>query len=101
MAWKNGYYYRNRRVGKRVISEYVGAGYPAMLCAQLDEHERAKASTERAAWQAEMAEQDAIDQEIDAIGNQLQALVKATLLVAGYHTHKREWRKQRGNRPRV
>jgi len=95
VAWKNGYYYRNRREGKRVISEYIGAGPVAGLVAQLDAHERARIAAERDAWQALKDEQTAIDAPLDAIGAQLEQFVMATLLVSGHHLHRGQWRKMR------
>lgn len=100
MGWetrgKQRVYYRKRRIGDSVRSEYVGAGYSAELMAQLDAHERQQAEVCRRAFEEIQRREDAIDRQIDSIGEQLQQLVDATLLVSGYHQHRRQWRKQRG-----
>lgn len=90
------YYYQKRRVGKHVISVYGGNDIIAQLAAERDTLLRAKAAVDRERFRAVMAEQDAIDAQLDDIGEQLQQLVTAALLVAGYHQHKRVWRKIRG-----
>jgi hypothetical protein len=96
VAWKNGFYYRSRRQGNKVVSEYVGGGYVGLLMEQLDQDERYKAEIKRNAWQTAQAEQAAIDAQIDAVGAAVAALVDAQLLSNGYHKHKREWRRKRG-----
>lgn len=98
MAWKNGYYYRNRRDGDQVVSEYVGSGYAAELLAQLDEQERIKAKAKRELFRRQVAEQKAIDAAVDTAGDALAALVDAALLVNGYWQHKRQWRLKRDER---
>ena len=51
MAWedRNGrlYYYRKRREGKRVVSEYVGNGFAGMMAEELDGEDRQKAEQKR------------------------------------------------------
>jgi len=100
MAWltsKTGrrYYYRRRKVGGRVTSEYVGAGPVAELIAQHDEIERHRAEAQRQAWLRVKAERDALDREIDALGELVRQYVTALMLVSGYHQYKRQWRKKR------
>ena len=89
------YYYRKVWRGGTCRSEYVGGGYTGALCAQLDEHDRWKLKAERHKLRQAIAEQDEIDGQIDAMGARLEELVTAALLVAGYHRHKRQWRKAR------
>ena len=92
---KKSYYYRKRRVGQRVISEYVGTGLMGKYAQILDEHERHQSEIERQALRALELREAAIDRQIDDIGAQLAQWVTAELLVAGYHQHKRVWRKRR------
>lgn len=95
MAWQNGYYYRKRRRGDTVISEYIGAGVIAELIAQYDELERQKRQEEREAFTRLMTEQNALDSEIDDLGAVVRDLVAWALIVAGYRTHRRQWRKDK------
>lgn len=88
MAWKNGYYYRNKRIGARVVSEYVGGGYRGELMHQADEHKRQ-------AWQAIKDSEAELDAQIAEVTALVNAVAGAALLVSGYHQHKRQWRKRR------
>jgi hypothetical protein len=99
MAWENRgnrqYYYQKRRVGGRVVSEYVGFGYMGDLAAQLDASERRKQRVQRERLRREQVAQDDLDEQLDEVGRQIIDLVTAVLLVSGYHTHKRQWRRRR------
>jgi hypothetical protein len=90
------YYYKKRRVGGAVVSEYIGAGLLGELTKRADKQARQKAEVQRQAWQEVNRREEAIDRQIDEVGAQVQALVDAALLVSGYHQHRRQWRKQRG-----
>ena len=100
MAWeKRGnreYYYRKRRVGRRVVSEYVGAGELAEAIATLEAFSRQEQEMERAAWREEQEAERAFDQEIDAVGDLVRTMTGAVLLATGHHTHKGQWRRRRG-----
>jgi hypothetical protein len=103
MAWKQRgsrfYYYRNKKINGRVITEYLGVGMLAELAAQLDGIERITRETKAKALRKVKAEQDAIDQQIDELGEQVRACIEAELLSRGYRQHKRgEWRKKRDGR---
>jgi hypothetical protein len=95
MAWKNGYYYRNRRINGRVVSEYHGTGYGAELVAQLDAHERQQDEVRRKAWQELRQRQAALDKLVDDVGDLVTPLLEAVLLTTGHHQHKRQWRRKR------
>lgn len=95
MAWKNGYYYRNKRVGSRVVTEYIGTGYAATLLHQLDEHARMKANHARNVWQAAVDADKALDAQLDEVTSLVNAYADMLMLASGYHQHKRLWRKQR------
>lgn len=96
MAWAKGkYYYRRKRQGDKVISEYVGHGADAQLIALLDEHEREQARAKREAFRRKVTADRGQQKEIDAVGQVASDIVAAVLLVAGYHRHKRQWRKDR------
>jgi hypothetical protein len=100
MAWKSRgirrYYYRNRRVGATVKTEYIGGGLAGPVAALVDVREREKREERREAWRRQFEEQVATDRQIDELGAQVQDLVTAFLLADGCHQHKRQWRRQRG-----
>ena len=95
MPWeKRGikrYYYRKRRQGDRVISEYIGAGELAESCAQIDALERQL----RQAQRRTRRELRALDAQLNDVCDLIRALTYATLLTTGHHTHKGQWRKKR------
>ncbi len=100
MAWEtrgNGrYYYQKRRMEQQVISQYVGRGEFAQIVAQLDELEREKRDFER--WereqmQKELEEDRELDQLLDEVVDMVRGMKTAVLLVHGFHTHKRQWRR--------
>jgi hypothetical protein len=99
MGWEQrgnqSYYYRKTRRGRRVISEYIGAGEGAQLIYLMDESEREEARINQNAWKKTKSENQAIDLEIDRLNRKIMTLVKATILVSGYHIHKGQWRKLR------
>lgn len=99
MPWdKRGYYYRKKRIGRRVVSEYVGKGPGAALLASCDENERAGRLQERKAFQAMKREHDTLEENAAAFDAITTALMKQELEAAGYHQHARgQWRKRRGN----
>jgi hypothetical protein len=102
MAWEQRgnrrYYYRKRREGKRVISEYQGTGDLAELTAKIDQIEQEQEQERRQAWAAKKAEVEAVDAVLADYNNLVQAMTDATLLLAGYRKHKRQWRKIRNVR---
>ena len=99
MGWEtrgNGsYYYRKVRDGSRVRSEYVGAGLVAEAMAEIDDIGRFSDAHERATWAATVqAERDA-ERAINESAEVAETLTAAVLIAAGYHTHRRQWRRQR------
>lgn len=102
MAWeeRNGklYYYRKRRIGQTVVSEYVGSGSLVELIAKVDTYERANARMKREE-EKQLVEADLeIARELDQIGDLVRALTFSVLLDLGYHTHKGQWRKKRDDK---
>jgi hypothetical protein len=94
---RNGkqYYYRKKRIGGHVVSQYLGTGYSAHLMQRLDEHERQEAQEKREAWQAIVDAESELDAQLDEVTEVVSAYTGAALLVSGYHQHKRQWRKQK------
>lgn len=96
MAYKRGrYYYRSKREGQHVRTEYLGTGVLALAIAELDAEERERQRQEQAIVRAEQEAQRAIDRKIDEEGDLVRTLTRAVLLVSGYHNHKGQWRRRR------
>ncbi len=95
MSWEQRgnrrYYYRKRRHGDRVISEYVGAGELVEITADLDALERELRHAERQKRAADRA----LDAHIDRVCSLIRALTYSVLLINDYHTHKGQWRQKR------
>ena len=99
MGWEtrgNGtYYYRKVRRGSRVMSEYIGAGVLAEVYAELDADARDEAAAARAAWAATVQAERRHDVALAEVDELVQGMTAAVLIAAGYHTHGRQWRRQR------
>jgi hypothetical protein len=97
------YYTRSRKVGGRVIREYVGGGVAGELAADRDAQERRQRAMlrERAehAFARERDRHRATDALLDALDAGCRELMRIELGRAGYHQHERgEWRRRRGER---
>lgn len=97
MAWiKKGnrkYYYRSRREGDRVISEYMGVGPLAELQAEQDQAERLERQGRMRQQKKRRLEFKEAEQAADRAGNLINMITQAAYLVTGHYTHKRQWRK--------
>jgi hypothetical protein len=95
MGWEQRgntrYYYRKRREGDCVVSEYVGTGEVAEAIAALDARDRDRRQLER----QKQAALQALDAEVDEVCDLIRILTRGFLLATGYHTHKGQWRKTR------
>ena len=100
MGWErrgnHEYYYRKERDGSRVKSMYLGRGEMAHMIAgfesnsaELERLLRANKSIED--QELGRIEAGAIDRAIELV----QLFTEATLLTAGFHTHRRQWRRKR------
>ena len=101
MSWetRNGrgrYYTRSRRVGGRIVREYIGCEPVAALVAQIDLQERRIRMAEADQKRARKAEEVALDDLVDEVARTADLLARGVLLAAGYHDHRGEWRKARG-----
>jgi len=92
------YYYKKRREGDRVVSEYVGGGEIAYLADHLAKREREQKQRERERLAAEQMSLAEIDAGLDRLDDVIDTLMAATLLCAGYHSHRGQWRKRRDGR---
>ncbi len=91
------YLYKKRRIGGRVVSEYVAGGEAAQLIATLEAYEREEREMQRYAQRVEADQIDAllaVQEEYRAL---TAGLTTATLLLSGFRTHRGQWRKQRGH----
>ena len=101
MAWesrKRGaiYYTRSRKVGGRVVREYVGGGLLGQFAAATDAEQRAKREAQAKAWRAEAARLEELDASVEMLDEVAEALARGALMLAGYHRHHRgEWRRKR------
>ncbi len=85
------YYVRKCWVTGRCVSEYIGAGEDAVLLAGLDAAARRGQRQGRAVRRRE----EEIDAALDEVTEIMSILTTATLLVAGCHTHRGQWRRRR------
>lgn len=92
------YYYRKRRVGKRVTSEYAGGGAIALLLAKLDAADLAQRVHEQEQQKIERAKISAVEDLAADFYELANLLLRAALLTRDCHTHKGQWRRKRANR---
>jgi len=102
MSWetrkgRGRYYTRSRRVGNRIVREYVGCGSAAPIVAELDRQEREKRKRESDRRAAERVLDAAIDAQLDQVSELADLLAHGLLLAAGFHNHRGEWRKRHGS----
>ena len=90
------FYTRSKKVGGRVVREYVGTGPVAEIAAAADALRR---SDQRAAAEARRVEQDRWAEAaapLKELSRAADLLARAALLAAGYHRHSRStWRRRR------
>src|SRR5688500_5666437 len=103
MAWetrRNGrrYYYRSKRVGGRVVKEYLGGGAWINSMLWLEGRDRERAAEEQAQSKAERAKADELDAAVVEFCRFVDEVTREALTAAGYHRHDRgQWRKRRRN----
>jgi hypothetical protein len=99
MGWEerngNFYYYRKRRIGNTVFSEYLGSGYLIELIAEEDRLERERKKQRREEDKQLMEKDQEIVQQLSGIEELIRVLTHSTLLELGFHTHKGQWRLKR------
>lgn len=99
MGWERRgaatYYYRKRRIGQRVVSEYVGGGALGEVAALQDERDRLERAERRQAERQASEEMRTLDRQADAVVELIRVLAHGVLLVTGHHTHRGQWRKRR------
>ena len=96
MSWRGPYYYRARKIGGRVVTQYIGRGKTGELVAMGDDLDRQEREQERdsfLAWKENLAD---LDEPLEELNEMVDKLAHAALLAAGFHQHRRgEWRRRR------
>jgi len=100
MHWKTiggkRYAYRSRRVGGKVVTEYVGSGEVAGLIALLDAEDRAGRFDARQEEREDAEAEAERDRPLDELVAAVQREAEAYLLSRGFHRPGRwKWRRRR------
>ena len=99
MGWEqrgnNSYYYRKEREGSRVRSVYAGRGEIAHMVAQLQSSSPLLERFARSMKLPQQVQQEKTEAALDQLSDSINVITQAALLSAGFHTHKRQWRKMR------
>src|ERR1051326_4469084 len=103
MGWeqrgKYSYYYRKERNGRCARSVYLGRGETAALVSKLDAVRGAEQVALRREVSQAQRDLELIDYNIDSIGQLISMVTEGVLLVAGFHQHRRQWRKRSDEHP--
>jgi hypothetical protein len=89
------YYYRKRREGGRVVSEYMGNEGFAPIFERQMERERLERKWERERLDRKLRAISELEDEIDRVCELVEQVASAHLIASGYHRHNRQWRKRR------
>jgi predicted negative regulator of RcsB-dependent stress response len=99
MGWEqrgnNSYYYKKERDGSRVKSVYVGRGEIAHMISQFQSSSAEVEKLLRVKKSIEADELENAEAALDRAIELTQLFTEAELLVAGFHTHHRQWRRKR------
>jgi hypothetical protein len=90
------YYSRSRKVGGRVVREYVGGGERGEAAQREDEQRRLELRQQRELERIQREQLLTADAALDALASTMDVLIAAALLSAGYHRHQRTWRRRAG-----
>ena len=99
MAWQQRgdkrYLYRSVKHQGRVIREYLGTGPAAEALYHVEVRERHQRHAAREAWRQTLADQTAIDAQVQRWWEQQRLLLQALLYSKGFYRHDRSiWRKR-------
>jgi hypothetical protein len=91
---KRTYYYRPVRIDGKPRKLYLGGGAVGEAHARQIARERRRREDERAAWRAEQTRLARAEAALDEVRGLVGLMAKASLLVAGWHDHRGEWRRR-------
>jgi hypothetical protein len=98
MGWEqrgnHSYYYRKVREGSTVKSVYVGRGEIAHMISQIQSSSRFLERLARTIKSPEAIKQEKVDAAMEKALGLIQSVTDASLIAAGFHTHRRQWRKK-------
>ena len=102
MGWEirhgaNLYYYRKARAGGVVRSVFVGKGEAARLEYFWQLWKRREAEQVREAQRRERERGEASERAANEVSAMARLLTDAAFLAAGYHLHKRQWRRAKND----
>jgi hypothetical protein len=97
---RNEYFYKKKRLGDRVISQYVGSGITAFLAQREAIQNKQKRADEQKKLEEKRNEILKFESEIDRVFGWIEILSASELVASGYHNHKGEWRKRRNENSR-
>jgi hypothetical protein len=92
----NVYYYQSVRDGEKVRKVYGGSGELARIAYEREIMNRAARQHERQESAKELEGLEALAAPALELSEAAEILVRANLIDAGYHRHKGEWRRARG-----
>ncbi len=92
----NLYYYRSVRGGEKVRKVYWGSGELARIAHEREIMNRAAHQHERRESARELESLEALAAPVLELSEAAEILIRAHLIDAGYHRHKGEWRRARG-----
>jgi hypothetical protein len=99
MGWErrsaNEYYYRKERDGSRVKSIYVGRGEIAHMVSDLQSTSGLFERALSIAYPAQTEQPKDQDAKVEHACRLIDSITQASLLAAGFHMHRRQWRKKR------
>jgi hypothetical protein len=99
MSWErrgnNQYYYKKEREGSRVKSVYVGRGEMADMISAFESSAKELENLMGEKRSIEALESQKTESVLDRANDLVELFTQAELLVAGFHTHHRQWRRKR------
>ena len=99
MGWEqrgnNRYFYRKERDGSQVKSVFVGRGEIAHMVAQLQSSSPLLERFARSMKSPQQVQQEKAEAALEQASDLIELITQASLLSAGFHTHKRQWRRMR------